>query len=109
MIINRSIIDTQFGSFKQKEILCSSTYATPKSYGQYFRETGQDPQLLYKLDNGKTSLMYGEHGKYACSNNCGQWFYIAQICFVHALCSAYGGHSENILKDGMNVWIYLKP
>jgi hypothetical protein len=81
MVVKRNIIDTKFGGPVAKEILCSSDYSAPKKYNQYYRSNccNEDPWLSY-LHHGTSSMMYGENG--------------------------YNGHSENVLKSGMNVWIY---
>jgi len=83
MIMKRSVIDSKFGGPKAQQILCSSSYNTPRSHKQYYRNgASEDPWLSY-LDHGTSSMMYGE--------------------------SSYNGHSENVLKGGMNVWIYPPP
>merc|ERR1711881_28394 len=81
MIMKRQEIDGKFGSYKQQEIVCSSEYNTAKYYAQYFRPgcCNEDPWLSYR-HHGTSSMMYGEAG--------------------------FHGHSENVLKGGMNVWIY---
>jgi len=79
MIVKRNMIDKKFGGPKNQQILCSSDYNTPKMYQQYYRNNGEDPWLSYK-HHGTSSMMYGENG--------------------------FNGHSENVQKRGMNVWIY---
>merc|ERR1719174_2519114 len=77
------MIDTKFGGPKDQQILCSSDYNTPKMFKQYYRNgANEDPWLSYK-HHGTASMMYGENG--------------------------YNGHSENVQKNGMNVWIYPPP
>merc|ERR1719201_3254322 len=83
MIVKRNMIDTKFGGPKDQQILCSSDYNTPKMFKQYYRNgANEDPWLSYK-HHGTASMMYGENG--------------------------YNGHSENVQKNGMNVWIYPPP
>jgi len=79
MIIKRSMIDSKFGGPKGQQVLCSCDYNTPKTYNQYYRSSPEDPWMSYQ-HHGTSSMMYGENG--------------------------YNGHSENVLKNGMNVWIY---
>ena len=102
MIMKRDIIDAPFGSAKPQEILCSSDYSTPKSYNQYYRSSAEDPWLSYH-HHGTSSMMYGENCKYAMFKTLWSLILHCLTLFVYALCSAYGGHSENVLKDGMNV------
>ena len=104
--MKRDIIDAPF-NVKAKEILCSSEYATPKSYNQLYRSSRkEDPWLSYDDHGSATSMVYGEDCKYAILKALQSMIeHCLNLC-VYALCSAYPSHSENVLKDGMNVWIY---
>ena len=106
--MKRNVIDTKFGGPKDQEVLCSSDYNTPKMYKQYFRSTccPEDPWLSYK-HHGTASMMYGENGMFG---------YIIFLLLLEAnlhtgalFCTGYNGHSENVQKNGMNVWIYPPP
>ena len=66
MIIKRDILDTTFGSNKAQQILCSSSYNTPKSYKQYFRPTNKEDPWLSYTNYADSSMMYGENGKCTC-------------------------------------------
>ena len=98
------MIDTKFGGPKDQQILCSSDYNTPKMFKQYYRNgANEDPWLSYK-HHGTASMMYGENGIFG---------YIIFLLLLEAnlhtgtlFCTGYNGHSENVQKNGMNVWIY---
>ena len=109
MIVKRNIIDSPFGGPKPQEILCSNDYSTAKSYNQYYRTgNAEDPWLSYH-DHGTSSMMYGEACKYGMLmvNNFSIFDLFIVVCSLFY--SAYRGHSENVLKNGMNVWIYPPP
>ena len=102
--MKRNIIDTKFGGPKEQDILCSSDYKTPQKNLQYFRPgRNEDPWLSY-LDQGTSSIMYREAGKCACC-----LFYYDFDSSKLCVCAGYTGHSENVMKGGMNVWIYPPP
>ena len=103
--MERGLIDKKLGSQKLP-ILCSSSYATPKNYLQLNRNgQNEDPWLSY-TDHGTSTMMYGENSKFRYIEILLVNFSLSGSKCAHVVCPGYGGHSENILLDGMNVWIY---